>query len=663
MNRSYLTFFALVIVTAQSFGADKPAPVFKAGAATSIVTPPLGVPLVGSVNAQAATHIHDDLHARCLALDDGSTRLIFVVVDNLTVNREVFDEAKRVLHETTGVPPQHMMMSATHTHSGPSARGINPLLHTRQLDDYQAFLSRRIVEGVTRAIHHLEPARIAWGTGQMPQHVFNRRWLLKDGKTVTNPFGDQDRAIMNPGRRPDLFKPAGPTNPELSLISVQSTSGRPIALLANYWLHYVGGVPADHISADYFGAFCLRIQELLKTDDHTPPFVGILANGPCADVNNVNIQSPPQKTDEPYQRMKQVADELAQEALRVQKTLKHRDWVELKGAQSELELQVRHPTPAQIQRAQEVLARPTGTPPVHPREVTYAKRTLDARDWPPSVSVLLQTFRIGELGIAAVPFEVFTETGLEIKARSPLKPTFTIELANGGYGYLPTPEQHELGGYESWLGTNRVEKDATRKIVARLMELFAQVQPAAAKPASVTLDPIFNGKDLSGWEAPTPNPFWSVEQGVLVGVNDDKLTGSTLWSTQKYGDFALEFDVRWTGDMDSGVMFREPRSKLQMQIGISRSLQRDMTASFWVSKAGYPAEGQAPQAAQVLKPGDWNTLRLEARGTTYTSWLNGRQVGQYTNDQFTAPGSFGLHVHANLKMKVEFRNLRAKALP
>ena len=73
-------------------------------------------------------------------------------------------------------------------------------------------------------------------------------------------------------------------------------------------------------------------------------------------------------------------------------------------------------------------------------------------------------------------FEVFTETGLEIKARSPFPDTFTIELANGGYGYLPTPAQHALGGYETWLGTNRVETAASDKIVAKLLELLAEVK-------------------------------------------------------------------------------------------------------------------------------------------------------------------------------------------
>ncbi len=84
--------------------------------------------------------------------------------------------------------------------------------------------------------------------------------------------------------------------------------------------------------------------------------------------------------------------------------------------------------------------------------------------------------RIGDLGIAAIPFEVFTEIGLDIKAKSPAKQTFTISLANGSYGYLPTPRQHALGGYETWLGTNLVEIHASDKITATALRLLGRMQ-------------------------------------------------------------------------------------------------------------------------------------------------------------------------------------------
>ena len=142
--------------------------------------------------------------------------------------------------------------------------------------------------------------------------------------------------------------------------------------------------------------------------------------------------------------------------------------------QRELELAVRKPTPAQLAHAKKVLADPDHRDKF-PHERSYAGRAIQLQNSPETVSVMLQAVRIGDLGISAIPFEVFSEIGLELKAHNPFKPSFTMELANGGYGYLPTPEQHKLGGYETWLGTNKVEQQASVKIVGNLLEMFAEL--------------------------------------------------------------------------------------------------------------------------------------------------------------------------------------------
>mgnify|MGYP000881514775 CR=1 FL=1 len=463
-----------------SFGASAQSPVFRAGAATVNITPPLGLGIVGNFgNPPPAAHVHDELHARCLALDDGTTRLIFVIADNVGISQVVFDEAKRLIYRETYTPREHVLLAANHTHSAVSAggkgekrRGWNA---RGELDEYQGFLARRIADGVRMAINNLEPARIGWGVGRVPQHLFNRRWKMKS--PVLNPFGEMDRARMNPGRlNPDLLEPAGPTDSGVSFISVQSREGRPLALLANYSLHYVGGVPDDHISGDYFAVFADRIQELLKADRQDPPFVGIMSNGTSGDVNNINVKSPA-PSHKPYEKMRIVANDVAQEVLKVYKTVQHKDWVKLGAAQSAFPLQIRKPTKEMITRAEKILSRPDTVKPAHRLEATYAGRVIQLQEeWPDEINIILQAFRIGDLGIAALPFEVFTETGLELKARSPFRPSFTIELANGAYGYLPTPEQHQLGGYETWLGTNIVEKQATKKIVAELLRLFDKIK-------------------------------------------------------------------------------------------------------------------------------------------------------------------------------------------
>jgi neutral ceramidase len=448
----------------------------RAGAAASNITPPLGTLIVGGWTPPPATHVHDELWARCLVLDDGRTRLAIVLCDNVGIPREVFDAAKRWIADEAGIPPQNVLAAATHTHSGGSARGRSRLLPSDELTEYQRFLARRIADGVRRAVNNMEPARIGWGQVDEPSEVFNRRWFVLDQELLRNPFGGVDKVRMNPPRGSQaLVRPAGPVDPQISFLSVQARDGRPICLLANYSLHYVGGVPSGHISADYFGVFADEIAQRLNAQRLDPPFVGILSNGTSGDVNNIDFRSPGQRLA-PYEKMRQVARLVADRVAEAHAKIPLHDQIRLAAAQRDLTLAVRKPSQEQLQYFEKVLQRPEGERPYHIHERTYAERVRQLASGPDSLDVPLQTLRIGEVGIAAIPFEVFAETGLELKQRSPFKPSFTIELANGSYGYLPTPEQHELGGYETWLGTNIVEVNASRKIVEALLELFAELK-------------------------------------------------------------------------------------------------------------------------------------------------------------------------------------------
>ena len=442
-----------------------------AGAAIANITPWLGDGLVGNFGTPPpAKYVHDELYARCFVLDDGTTRIALVVSDNIYISREVLDAAKR---QATGLPAERMLMSCTHTHSSVSARWKNPLQPERKFSEYQQFVAHRIADGVQCAIHNLQPARVAWGTVDLPGQVFCRRWLLQSGTALFNPFGEPDQAKMNPGNRPDLLKPAGPIDPQIAFLAIETLDGRPLGLLANYSLHYVGGTGRNHISADYFGVFCDRVQELLAADRLDPPFVPAMSNGTSANINN-NDYSKPRERRAPYEQIRLVADQCARAVCGQYEKLVWHDRVPLGMRQRELELAVRKPTPAQLDHAKKVLADPDHRDEF-PHERSYAQRAVQLQESPDTVRVMLQAVRIGELGISAIPFEVFTEIGLELKARNPFKPSFTMELANGGYGYLPTPEQHKLGGYETWLGTNKVEEQASVKIVDTLLEMFAEL--------------------------------------------------------------------------------------------------------------------------------------------------------------------------------------------
>lgn len=474
-----LTIFALSLVD----GAAQDSRVFRAGAATSDITPFLGTDLIGGFTPRGAEYIHDPLFARCLVLDDGGNRIAIVTIDNVKFPNEVHGPTKKLIEETTGLPPENVLIAGTHTHSAPSLRGKSYLELDEPLDDYQEFVIRRIADGVRQAIAHLEPAKIGWGSGEVPQHVFNRRWLLQGGETVTSPYGKEELAAMNPGRFLDrLEKPAGPVNPRVYFLSVDSVEGRPIALLANYWLHYVGGTGSGHVSADYFGVFGRRIGELIADPDQDPPFVGILSNGASGDINNndyANYGKPGKRRYERYEKMKEVAEDVAREIVRARETIEYHDWVPLGAAAETVILKRRRPTSAELMEAEKTLEvtdpKLVESPEFRKRAI-FARRAIEAADWPETAEVFVQTLRIGELGMAALPFEVFCEIGLEIEERSPFPDTFVMALANGGFGYLPPPRQHELGGYETWLTVAHTEKRSSPKLVDKLMELFAELR-------------------------------------------------------------------------------------------------------------------------------------------------------------------------------------------
>lgn len=446
-------------------------PVFRAGAATSNITPRLGTSINGGMSDQRAQQVHDELHARCLVLDDGKTRVAFAVTDSCMLPREVTEAARQAIQEETGIPAGNVLISATHSHSTGTCA---PVFQSEPDPEYPRFVARRIADGVRRAAVSLAPAHVGWGSGSVPDEVFNRRWRMKPGFDLTNPFGTQDQVRMNPPAASDqLVEPAGPTDPEVAILSVTTPQGRPVALLANYSLHYVGGVGPGHISADYFGMFADRVQQLLGADRQDPPFVGMMSNGTSGNINNINFREKAQPRAT-YEKIRIVADKVAAEAHRVYQGIRHREWVPLKAATAELRLGVRKPTAPELERARGILAQSPG--PLTTMPQIYARETVQMAEYPDQVPVMLQALRIGDLAITAIPCEVFVEIGLELKQRSPVKPTFTVSLANGYNGYLPTPEHHALGGYETWRAkSSYLEVQASRKITDRLLELLREL--------------------------------------------------------------------------------------------------------------------------------------------------------------------------------------------
>jgi len=176
--------------------------------------------------------------------------------------------------------------------------------------------------------------------------------------------------------------------------------------------------------------------------------------------------------------------------------------------------------------------------------------------------------------------------------------------------------------------------------------------------AEEKLSPIFNGKDLAGWKAPDNNIWWLVNEGVLQVRSGPEKKGSVLWTEKEYENFVVELEFQFgEGTIDSGVHLR---SEDQIQIGISGSLKRDMTASPYIPGKGYPVEAEGVK--ELLKMDDWNHMRIEVRGMEYACWLNGKKVMTYTSDTGKAKGPIGIQLHGSRDMSIDYREIKVGEL-
>lgn len=439
----------------------------KAGAFAQDVTPEkFPISVNGGMSDRKATAANDSLHARCLVLDDGTTKLALVVVDSCMVPRELLDAAKALAEKKTGIPAKNILISATHTHTAPTVAGV---FQSDPDTEYVKFLTQKIADGIEKAHKNLAPAKIAWGVAEEPNQVFNRRWKMKSGVKNLDPFGGAtDQVKMNPPRMSsDLVEPAGPTDPRVTVLSVRTADDKLLALYANYSLHYVGDLPP--LSADYYGVFANSIAAKLKAPKE---FVGILSNGTSGDVNNINFKAEATKTM-PGDRCRLVADAVATAAVKAIENAEYEKSGLLRCATGKIELGVRKPTADEIKRAEAILEKAKGRE-LKGLEEVYARETVLLAKYPDKVTVPLQVMVINNQAVFAIPCETFTEIGLRVKKDiSAFKTSCVVSLANGYFGYLPTPEHHKLGGYETWRARSSfLEVDASTKIEKKLGEVM-----------------------------------------------------------------------------------------------------------------------------------------------------------------------------------------------
>lgn len=180
---------------------------------------------------------------------------------------------------------------------------------------------------------------------------------------------------------------------------------------------------------------------------------------------------------------------------------------------------------------------------------------------------------------------------------------------------------------------------------------LSSLKSVSAEEPSTT---IYSASDLSDWKVPENNIWWIAEDGILKVRSGPKKKGSILWSEKEFENFTVELEFKFvSGVIDSGVHLR---NQDQIQIGISGSLKRDMTASPYIPGKGYPVEAEG--VAELLKHDDWNHMKIEVSGMKYVCHLNGKKVMSYTSDTGLKKGPIGLQLHGGKEMSIDFKNIK-----
>jgi len=409
----------------------------QVGAATSVITPPLGVPLAGYYHERASDGVHDALLSRAIVMEKDGVKVALVSLDLISTRRAFVVKARELIENQTGIPGDHVMISATHAHTGPilpdtSARDAGIAEGGQVAKTYLETLPDLIAASVKMANDKLQPAQASSFIGNEPSLTFNRRFHMRDGTVGWNP------GKMNP----DVIQPAGPIDPAVPVVFFETPAQKPIATYVNYAVHLdnVGGLK---ISADLPNTLTESLGKVLG-EDH----VTMWTAGTCGDLNHINVNwARPQKGNENAARMGIV---LAGEVLRNWPNLEPAGAGPLRVRSMIVPLPLAPIDDAEVEQAGFIVRTGNDNGRENFMKLVNAYKVLDVfgRQGKP-LEVEVQVITLGnDLAWVSLPGEIFVQLGLDLKLDSPFKQTMIAELANGSIGYIPNRRAYPQGNYE-----------------------------------------------------------------------------------------------------------------------------------------------------------------------------------------------------------------------
>lgn len=463
--RIFLIICACVLVTwpTKCTLADQ----LLAGVAVADITPPIPYRMSGYFNERLSTGVKDPLQAKAVVLRQGEASAALVFCDLIGMSLELSTRARELASEATGIPTEHIVAAATHSHTGPLYFGeLREHFHQRAVErqgsdplekvDYPAMLVAQIVAAVVQANSAVAPVELASGTVQQTGLSFNRRFHMKDG-TVR----------FNPGRlNADILRAAGPIDPQVGAIWLTRPGKRqPVAAIASFALHLdtVGGT---EYSADY-----PKFIEKSLQNAFGPEFTLLYGTGTCGDINHIDVTTEDSLTTDEIGTGLAATLQRARDAHRFVRI----DEPALAAKSTVVHAPVQQYSAAEIAQARDRMDL-VGT-----RELSFLDqvqactiRDLELRQVD-ELALEVQAFRLGpETAIVTLPGEVFVELGLAIKAASPFQTTLVVELANDDPAYIPTKKGFAEGSYE--IVNSRIQPGGGERLVEAAIELLRQLK-------------------------------------------------------------------------------------------------------------------------------------------------------------------------------------------
>jgi len=410
--------------------------VCSAGFAQLDITPPLGVHIGGYYRVRVTKGVRDPIYVRAMAFREGDKTAVMMVCDLLGMYGPAAYEWPPKIAEKLGLPKEAVFVCHTHSHTTPVVTSYRE----PHDDQYDAWLYRRLCDAAQLAIDDLKPVTDVRAAETMTEDItFVRRFRLKSGAVMTNPHAPEEVAAIK--------EPAHEGDESLRLVRILREDA-PELILVNFQMHpdNFGG---ELISADYPGAVCRRVEELV------PQSHAVFVDGAEGQMISVDRTKPFPKGDL-YARAMGIGAMLADKAMERYETAPSTGMIGLTFGQKPVHAKTKRGMITLEEALRIIELYETGrSDEIHPDPLVadgmpaeaYLIRELekyeqDYIDFPVSV--------IAFCGVAFVgmPGEPFCEVGRQVRGNSKFPMTFIACQTNGCYGYFPTAQAYDDGGYE-----------------------------------------------------------------------------------------------------------------------------------------------------------------------------------------------------------------------